>query len=49
MHQTVNIANIDKKKPETVMYYNETKFGVDIVALARVLASGSKKIKYTFL
>lgn len=31
MHSNINIANNSKKTPETITFYNETKFGVDIV------------------
>lgn len=31
LHSTVNIDNNEKKKPETVQFYNSTKFGVDVV------------------
>ncbi|XP_047370499.1 uncharacterized protein LOC124957528 [Vespa velutina] len=30
-HKTVKIKNNRKKTPETIIYYNKTKFGVDIV------------------
>ena len=30
MHQSVGIANNEKKTPETIQFYNETKFGVDV-------------------
>lgn len=31
MHDEVAITGGDKKKPETIIFYNETKFGVDVV------------------
>ena len=31
MHPTVTISNTGKKKPKTITYYNQTKFGVDII------------------
>lgn len=30
LHRTVEISNTEKKKPETITYYNQTKFGVDV-------------------
>ncbi|XP_068215907.1 piggyBac transposable element-derived protein 4-like [Palaemon carinicauda] len=31
LHRTVSIGDGQKKKPETVVYYNATKFGVDVL------------------
>ena len=31
MHSTVDIGDDRKSKPETVNFYNSTKFGVDVV------------------
>lgn len=31
MHPDVTISNSSKKKPETVLFYNSTKYGVDVV------------------
>ena len=31
LHQAVNIGTDNKKKPETVKFYNATKYGVDVV------------------
>ncbi|KAJ8889038.1 hypothetical protein PR048_008532 [Dryococelus australis] len=31
LHPSVSIAEIEKKTPETIQYYNATKFGVDIM------------------
>ncbi|KAJ8894099.1 hypothetical protein PR048_006709 [Dryococelus australis] len=31
LHLSVNIAENEKKTPETIQYYNATKFGVDIM------------------
>lgn len=31
LHNSVSIENSEKKKPETITYYNQTKYGVDIV------------------
>jgi Transposase IS4 len=31
LHPKVTIDNIEKKKPETVQFYNSTNFGVDVL------------------
>ena len=31
MHSDVDIANNEKKTPETVTFYNSTKYGVDVL------------------
>ncbi|GBP55934.1 ATP-dependent DNA helicase PIF1 [Eumeta japonica] len=31
MHQDITISSSSKKKPETVLFYNSTKYGVDVV------------------
>ena len=31
MHSTIDIGDDPKSKPETVNFYNSTKFGVDVV------------------
>jgi CO dehydrogenase/acetyl-CoA synthase gamma subunit (corrinoid Fe-S protein) len=31
MHQSVDIGNDATKRPETITFYNATKFGVDVV------------------
>jgi hypothetical protein len=31
LHPTVFIGNDEKKLPETVKFYNNTKYGVDVV------------------
>lgn len=31
MHQDITISSSSKRKPETVLFYNITKYGVDVV------------------